>query len=152
MCDALSDLTMCDDPASDENICDAASDVKMSEVASDVMMSEVASDVKMSDVASDVKMCDALSDHSSFCRQDGTLFQHTVSDASRPGDHANPCGLSINSRGDVSHTSRYVLYSVIIGPSKCALAINRTPQYTRGSFHFWVMNGPSPLTLLFTFT
>ena len=107
MCDAPSDLTMCDDAASDVNICDTVGDVKMCDADSDV---------KECDAASDVKMCDALSDDSSFCRQDGTLFQHTVSDASRPGDHANPCGLSINSRGDVSHTSRYVLYSLIIGP------------------------------------
>ena len=133
MCDSPSDLTMCDDAASDVNICDTVGDVKMCDADSDV---------KECDAASDVKMCDALSDDSSFCRQDGTLFQHTVSDASRPGDHANPCGLSINSRGDVSHTSRYVLYSLITVPSKCALAINRSPHYTRGSFHFWVMNGP----------
>jgi len=112
-CDTASDRKTSDDTDSNVKECDSTSDRKLSDDnASNVKMCDSTSDVKKSDIAgdvetSDVKMCDGLSQDSSFCRQDGTLFQHTVSDASRPGDHANPCGLSINSRGDVSHTSRY---------------------------------------------
>ena len=104
VCDTTGDMKVNDDAASAVKECDANSDTKMSDdAARGVNEFNSSMDVKMSDATSEVKM----SDDPSFCLQDGTLFQHTVSDASRPGDHANPCGLSINSRGDVSHTSRY---------------------------------------------
>jgi len=38
--------------------------------------------------------------------KDGTLYQHVFRDAVRPGDKANPVGLSFNITGDVTHAHR----------------------------------------------
>merc|ERR1719219_1382136 len=38
--------------------------------------------------------------------KDGTLYQHVFRDAVRPGDKANPVGLSFNIQGDVTHAHR----------------------------------------------
>ncbi|RWS31020.1 WD repeat-containing protein 24-like protein [Leptotrombidium deliense] len=35
--------------------------------------------------------------------KDGVLYQHSMTDAHRPADQANPCGLAINNYGDVCH-------------------------------------------------
>jgi len=40
--------------------------------------------------------------------KDGTLYHHDFADAARPGDRANPVGLCLNGRGDITHASRYV--------------------------------------------
>jgi len=40
--------------------------------------------------------------------KDGTLYQHTFSDAVRPGDKANPVGLSFSVGGDLTHAYRHV--------------------------------------------
>jgi len=40
--------------------------------------------------------------------KDGTLYQHIFSDAVRPGDKANPVGISFNISGDVTHAYRHV--------------------------------------------
>ncbi|XP_023322719.1 GATOR complex protein WDR24 [Eurytemora carolleeae] len=41
--------------------------------------------------------------------KDGTLFHHVFTDAARPGDKANPVGLSMNSRGEITHASRHMV-------------------------------------------
>ena len=38
--------------------------------------------------------------------KDGTLYQHVFSDAVRPADKANPVGMGINCRGEVTHAHR----------------------------------------------
>ena len=38
--------------------------------------------------------------------KDCTLYQHGFQDATRPADKANPQGLAINIRGDVSYACR----------------------------------------------
>ena len=38
--------------------------------------------------------------------KDGTLYQHVFRDAARPGDKANPVGLSFNINGEVTHAHR----------------------------------------------
>ena len=38
--------------------------------------------------------------------KDGTLYQHVFSDAVRPGDKANPVGMSISNSGEVTHAHR----------------------------------------------
>ena len=38
--------------------------------------------------------------------KDGTLYQHVFSDAVRPGDKANPVGLSFDINGDLTHAHR----------------------------------------------
>jgi len=40
--------------------------------------------------------------------KDGTLYHHVFSDAVRPGDRANPVGLSLNGRGEITHAYRHV--------------------------------------------
>ncbi|RWS16395.1 WD repeat-containing protein 24-like protein [Dinothrombium tinctorium] len=35
--------------------------------------------------------------------KDGLLYQHSIKDAQRPADHANPCGLDINNYNDICH-------------------------------------------------
>lgn len=39
--------------------------------------------------------------------KDGTLYQHVFADAVRPGDKANPVGMAISQRGEVTHAHRH---------------------------------------------
>lgn len=61
--------------------------------------------------------------------QDCTLYQHVFQDASRPASKANPQGISVNSKGDVTYVSR-VNMNPVRGSAKLSGILRKAPLHS----------------------